>query len=67
MAAEYRLSYTAQEIDEKLGKIKDIDQTYDSESENAQSGKALSNVLDTKQSIYYGTDIDVETANAQVY
>lgn len=46
MSTEYRLSYTADEIDEKLGKIKDIDLVYNSESENPQSGTAVAQALE---------------------
>ena len=46
MAIEYKLSYTAQEIDEKLGKITDVDQTYNSESTNPQSGKAVAEAIE---------------------
>lgn len=41
MAAEYRLPYTAQEFEEKLTKLKDADQAYNPDSENAQSGFAV--------------------------
>ena len=41
MAAEYRLPYTAQEFEEKLDKLKDADQAYNPDSENAQSGFAV--------------------------
>ena len=48
MAIEYKLSYTASEIDEKLGKITDVDQTYNSESTNPQSGKAVAEAVSQK-------------------
>lgn len=43
MATTYRLSYTADEINEKLGEV--VDQNYDAQSENAQSGLAVSEAL----------------------
>lgn len=46
MATEYRLPYTAQEFEEKLGKLKDADQAYNSNSENAQSGKAVAQAIE---------------------
>ena len=43
--AEYKLSFTAEEIDEKLKEVKTTDQTYKPESENAQSGKAVAEAV----------------------
>lgn len=43
--AEYKLSFTAEEIDEKLKEVKTTDQTYNPESENAQSGKAVAEAI----------------------
>lgn len=43
--AEYKLSFTAEEIDEKLKEVKTTDQTYNPESENAQSGKAVAEAV----------------------
>lgn len=43
MATEYKLPYTAQEIEEKLGKV--VDQIYNPESENAQSGVAVAEAI----------------------
>lgn len=45
MAAEYKLSFTAEEIDQKLKEVKTTDQTYNPESENAQSGKAVAEAI----------------------
>ena len=46
MSVEYQLSLTAQEINDKLNTV--IDQNYNSNSENAQSGKAVAEAVDTK-------------------
>lgn len=45
MATEYKLSHTAEEIDDLLDKITDPDQTFNPESENAQSGKAVAEAV----------------------
>lgn len=41
--------YTKSEVDEKLGQVKDVDQTYNPESENAQSGKAVYEAVTNKE------------------
>ena len=47
MAAEYKLSFTAEEIDQKLKEVKTTDQTYNPESKNAQSGVAVEEALES--------------------
>lgn len=53
MANEYKLSFTAEEIDQKLKEVKTTDQTYNPESENAQSGKAVAEAIEN-HSQYFG-------------
>lgn len=45
MSTEYKLSYTASEINKRLGKIVDADQIFNPDSLNAQSGKALKDIV----------------------
>lgn len=40
-----------------------VDQTYNPESENAQSGKALEPIFDSKPTIFSGTDLNGEMPN----
>ena len=60
MSTEYRLPYTAQEIEERLGKISDADQTYNRESKNAQSGKAVAGALEN----FLNKDVRKEISDA---
>ena len=44
-----------------------VDYEYNSESENAQSGIAVAEAVVNKTTIYFGIDIDVETATVKSY
>lgn len=66
MSTEYKLSYTAAEIDEKLGKITDVDQVYDPESSNAQSGVAIAGI-NTKANDAYTTANDASNVANNAY
>ena len=50
-------------IDYFDGKDAIIDQTYNPESENAQSGKALSPIFNTKATVFKGTEINGSSPN----
>lgn len=71
MATEYKLSYTGQEIDEKLGKIVDLDATLTQSGKTADAkavGDAIGNLskeIDTiKNSMVDGGDDPAITAIA---